>query len=187
MVVVPIFVPVPILVLPDPVVLILVAPLIVAPPVPVKEPVPALMPTPDIEPALVDMLPLAANELTLLIAPLLDTVTPFKDKLVELAEDIVRDPVEVKLGVVTLVENVGLFTVPTVRVPPNETVPPPVTFVPLVIVTELFCRAVLATVPPWMLAPFKLVRLAPLPLNDAAVTVPVTPRVPVKLAALDIV
>jgi len=130
-VVVPVFVPEPILVFVKPLVLILVVPVIVAPPVPVIEPVPALRPTPVME-------PVEFNELTPVIAELLLILTPLRDSAYVLAEVIARAPVEVKLGVVTLVENVGLFTVPTVRVPPNETVPPPVILVPLFIVIELF-------------------------------------------------
>lgn len=129
-VVVPVFAPEPILVFVKPLVLILVVPVIVAPPVPDIEPVPALRPTPVME-------PVEFNELTPVIAELLLILTPLRDSAYVLAEVIARAPVEVKLGVVTLVEKVGLLTIPTVRVPPNETVPP-VTLPTLFIVIELF-------------------------------------------------
>src|SRR5579863_2218915 len=47
---------------------------------------------------------------------------------------ILKAAVDLSKGVVTLVLKDGLATVPTVRVPPRATVPPPVMLVPLLIV-----------------------------------------------------
>src|ERR1035438_7032550 len=82
-------------------------------------------------------------------------------RLLPLAEDrarvvppvTARAAVEVRVGVVTLVEKVGLLIVATVRVLPRETVPPPVMLVPLEMVSDELTRAALATVEAWSWAP----------------------------------
>ena len=138
-------------------------------PLPVLRLVPLIAPVVDIEPLAVDMLPLVLEILPLVfklaapvIAPPLDTLTPFIVNALPLADVKARVPVELMLGVVTLVENVGLLTVPTVKVPPRDNAPPPVILVPLLIVTELFTRAPLAMVVNCICAPSRFVRLAPL-------------------------
>ena len=106
------------------------------------------------------------------IVPPLDTLTPFIVNALPLAEVKARVPVELMLGVVTLVENVGLLTVPTVNVPPRDSAPPPVKLVPLLIVTELFVRAVLGMDVDCIFAPSRFVKLDPSPINEPAIAVP---------------